>query len=190
MARTTPALHRQLPERPEPLLPDAVALRHTLPGGGACVAETLGAAIGTDLPCGPTAGHLASWAGMGPGHHPSAGHPLSGHPRQGHVAVRGALPQAAWAATRTQPPSRAAQVRRLTTRVATRRALVAGGQSLRVMAWPVLSTHASDDAWGRDAVDRSDAQAYRLKLLRKLEALALQVVVEPAPRVSEASSCS
>ena len=190
MARTPVEIHRQLHESPDPVLPQAVDLLQTILGVGARVAETLVSEIGTDMTCFPSAGHLASWAGMCPGNHQSAGKQLSGHTRKGNVYVRGALTQAAWAATRTKHTYLAAQFRRLTTRLGKRRALVAVGQSILVMAWHLLSTHASYEELGSDDVDRSDAKAYRLKLIRKLEALGLKVVVEPAPSVSEASSFS
>jgi transposase len=190
IARTTTEIHRQLHESPDPFLPEAVDLLQTIPGVGARVAETLVSEIGTDMTCFPTAGHLASWAGMCPGNHQSAGKQLSGHTRKGNVYVRGALTQAAWAATRTKHTYLAAQFRRLTTRLGKRRALVAVGHSILVIAWHLLSTHASYEELGGDYFDRSDAKAYRLKLIRKLEALGLKVVVEPAPSVSEASSFS
>jgi transposase len=104
--------------------------------------------------------------------------------------VRGALTQAAWAATRTKHTDLAAPFRRLTTRLGKRRALVAVGHSLLVMAGHWLSTHASSEELGSDDFDRSDAKACRLKRMRQLEALGLKVVVEPAPSVSEASSFS
>jgi transposase len=190
MVRTAAEIQRQIQESPDPFLPQAVDLLQTIPGVGARVAETLVSEIGTDMTCFPTAGHLASWAGMCPGNHESAGKQLSGHTRKGKVYVRGALTQAAWAATRTKRTSLAAQFRRLTTRLGKRRALVAVGHSILVIAWHLLSTHASYQELGRDDFDRSDAKAYRLKLIRKLEALGLKVVVEPAPSVSEASSFS
>jgi transposase len=67
---------------------------------------------------------------------------------------------------------------------------VAVGHSILVIAWHVLSNRASYQELGSDYFDRCDAQAYRLKLIRKLEALGLKVVVEPALSVSEASSFS
>jgi transposase len=190
MARTTTEIHRQLHESPDPLLPHAGDLLQTSPGVGARVAATLVSEIGADMTPFPTAGHLASWAGMCPGNHESAGKPLSGHTRKGNVDVRGALTQAAWAATRTKHTSLAAPCRRLTTRLGKRRALVAVGHRSLVMAWHVLSNRASDQELGRDDFDRCEAQAYRLKLIRKLEALGLKVVVEPALSVSEAPSFS
>jgi transposase len=188
IARTSTEIQRQLHESPDPFLPQAVDLLQTIPGVGARVAETLVSEIGTDMTHFPTAGHLASWAGMCPGNHQSAGKQLSGHTRKGNVYVRGALTQAAWAATRTKHTYLAAQFRRLTTRLGKRRALVAVGHSILVIAWHVLSTHASYQELGSDYFDRCDAQAYRRKLIRKLEALGLKVAVEPATRTSEASS--
>jgi transposase len=188
IARTATAIQRQLHESPDPFLPHAVDLLQTIPGVGARVAETLVSAIGTDMTYVPTDGHLASWAGMCPGNHESAGKQLSGHTRKGNVYVRGALTQAAWAATRTKRTYLAAQFRRLTTRLGKRRALVAVGHSILVIAWHLLSKHASYQELGSDYFDRCDAQAYRLKLIRKLEALGLKVAVEPATSISEASS--
>ncbi len=188
IARTTTAIQRQLHESPDPFLPQAVDLLQTIPGVGARVAETLVSEIGTDMTYFPSDGHLASWAGMCPGNHQSAGKQLSGHTRKGNVYVRGALTQAAWAATRTKHTYLAAQFRRLTTRLGKRRALVAVGHSILVIAWHLLSKHASYQELGSDYFDRCDAQAYRLKLIRKLEALGLKVAVEPANTVSEASS--
>jgi hypothetical protein len=52
----------------------------------------------------------------------------------------------------------------------------------------MLSKHASYQNLGSDDFDRWDAQAYRLELSRKLEALGLKVAVEPATSISEAFS--
>ena len=104
--------------------------------------------------------------------------------------MRGALIQAAWAATRTKHTYLAVQFRRLTARLGKRRALVAVAHRMLVIVWHLLSTHASYQELGSEYFDRCDAKAYRLKLIRKLEALGLKVVVKAAPSISEASSFS
>jgi len=57
-----------------------------IPGVGRRTAETLLAEIGTDMRRFPSAGHLASWAGMCPGHDESAGKRRSGKTRKGSPA--------------------------------------------------------------------------------------------------------
>jgi hypothetical protein len=51
------------------------------------------------------------------------------------------------------------------------------------MVWHVLSNETSDQALGGDCLDRCDANAYRIKLSRKLQALGRNVAVEPVTSV-------
>ena len=66
----------------ERLLPwaDALARLDTIPGVDRQTAEVLLAEIGAELERFPSAGQLASWAGMCPGNHESAGKRTSGRP--------------------------------------------------------------------------------------------------------------
>jgi transposase len=178
--RTTIELERQFQSNEDPFLLEAVELLQTIPGVGQRVAETIISEIGVDMSRFPTAAHLASWAGICPGNHESAGKQLSGKTRKGNIYVRGALTQAAWAATRTKNTYLAAQFRRLTTRLGKRRALVAVGHSILVIAYHLLSKRASYQELGGDYFDRQNVTAYRSKLVRKLEALGLKVTLEPA----------
>lgn len=178
--RTTTELERQFQSSEDPFLQEAVELLQTIPGVGQRVAETIISEIGADMSRFPTAAHLASWAGICPGNHESAGKQLSGKTRKGNIYVRGALTQAAWAATRTKNTYLAAQFRRLTTRLGKRRALVAVGHSILVIAYHLLSKRASYQELGGDYFDRQNVTAYRAKLVRKLEALGLKVTLEPA----------
>jgi transposase len=61
-------------------LEEAIALLDTIPGVSQRTAEMLLAEIGTDMARFPSAKHLASWAGMCPGHDHSGGKPLGGKP--------------------------------------------------------------------------------------------------------------
>src|SRR5437762_3147054 len=114
---------------------DAIVRLDTLPGVGRRTAEDLLAEIGTDMTRFPTAGHLASWAGMCPGNHESAGKRLSGRTRKGDRYLRAALVEAAQAAARTKETYLAAQCQRLTARRGKKKALVAVGHSILVIAY-------------------------------------------------------
>ena len=70
-------------ENEDPSAPDAVALLQTIPGIGENVAKKIIAEIGLDMNRFPTAGHLASWAGLCPGNHESAGKRSSGKTTKG-----------------------------------------------------------------------------------------------------------
>lgn len=184
--RTTQEIQTQIETSPDPLVSKAVELLQTIPGVGQRVAETIVSEIGTDMSRFPSDAHLASWAGICPGNHQSAGKQLSGKTRKGNVYLRGALTQAGWAATRTKQTYLSAQFRRLTTRLGKKRALVAVGHSILVMVWHLLSKQASYQELGGDYFDRRNANAYRDKLIRKLEALGLKIVVQPITTLSEA----
>src|SRR5215207_10000609 len=73
---------------------EQIARLDTIPGVGRRIAEVLLAEIGVDLGRFPTAGHLASWAGMCPGNNESAGKRKSGATRKGSRWLRTALIEA------------------------------------------------------------------------------------------------
>ncbi len=81
-----------IPEDP-PTRPftDALERLDTIPGVGQRTAEILLAELGLDLARLPTAGHLASWAGMCPGNHESAGKRQTGRTRKGIPRPAGRL---------------------------------------------------------------------------------------------------
>jgi transposase len=63
---------------------EAVELLETMPGVARRTAEMMVAEIGTDMTRFPSADHLASWAGVAPGNHESAGKRTSGKARKGN----------------------------------------------------------------------------------------------------------
>jgi transposase len=99
---------------------EAMALLDTIPGVSQRTAEILLAEIGTDMTRFPSATHLASWAGMCPGHYDSGGKRLSGRTRKGSRWLR-------------QVPVEAAQYQRIAARRGKQRALIALGHTILVM---------------------------------------------------------
>ncbi len=105
--------------------------------------------------------HLASWAGMCPGNHESAGKQRSGKRRNGNLHLQRMLTQAAWAATRTKETYLAAQYKRLVRHKGKQRALVAVGHSILVIAYHLLSRRAGYQELGGDYFDRMNLLGQR-----------------------------
>lgn len=80
----------------------ALALLQTIPGVDQIGAALLLVEIGTDMDAFGSADRLASWTGMCPGNHESAGKHKSGPMRKGNRYVRRLLCEFAHAASRTQ----------------------------------------------------------------------------------------
>lgn len=152
----------------------------TIPGVGPRTAETILAEIGSDLRRFPTAGHLASWAGMCPGNDESAGKRRRGATRKGRPALRSALVEAAHAASRTKGTYLAAQYRRLAARRGGKRAAVAVGHSILVSVYALLTTGEDYHDLGDTYFDARDRQTVERRLVRRLEGLGHKVTLEPA----------
>jgi transposase len=136
--------------------------------------------VGTTVERFPTAGHLASWAGMCPGHHESAGKRRSGRTRKGSPWLRATLIQLAYAAGRTKHTSLAARYHRLAARRGKKRAAVAVGHSILVAVWHLLhdgTTSYRDQ--GPPHVHERDRRAVERRLVRRLEALGYAVSLSP-----------
>jgi transposase len=97
------------------LAPFAQQLTHldTVPGIHKRTAEVVIAELGVDMSFFPSDRHLASWAGLCPGSHESAGKHKSGTTRKGNRWLRIALIEAALGAIRTKDSALAARYRRV-----------------------------------------------------------------------------
>jgi len=178
LARVDDYIRQKVEHNPDPFMAEAVSLLDTIPGVGQQVAETIVSEIGVDMTRFPTAGHLASWAGMCPGNNESASKRKHGKTTKGSPYLRVALVQAAWAASHTKQTYLSAQYQRLVKRIGKKKALVAVGHSILVIAYHILCRRASYEELGGDYFDRHHVQAQRARLIRKLESLGLKVTVE------------
>ena len=165
----------------EVLRPFDADLAHldTIPGVGRTTAEILLAELGTNMDQFPTVGHAASWAGMCPGNHESAGKRQGGRSRKGSVWLRRALVEAASAATRSKGSDLAAQYRRIATRHGHQTAIFAVGHTIVRLTYHLLKTHEDYQAQDRTALDeRRRAHAER-RALAQLAALGYDVTLTP-----------
>jgi transposase len=159
---------------------DELEQLQTIPGVGMRTAQVLLAEVGADMSRFPTAGHLASWAGMCPGNDESAGKRRSGRTRKGNPWLRSTLIEAAHAAARSKGTYLAAQYRRLAARRGTKRATVAVGHSILVSVYHLLRDGAPYHDLGGNYFDERDRLAVERRLVRRLEALGHKVILEPA----------
>ena len=159
----------------------AVRLLVTIPGVSYRTAQVILAEIGADMSRFPTAGHLASWAGMCPGNNESAGKHRSGRTRHGSKWLRKALIEAGQAAGRTKNTYLAAQYAQIRGRRGPQRAAVAVAHSILVIAWHLLSNGEPYQDLGGDYFDRRrNSAARQRRLVAQLEALGHTVTLEPA----------
>jgi transposase len=151
-----------------------------IPGVGRRAAERIVAEIGTDMSRFPTAGHLASWAGLCPGNHQSAGKRLSGRTRHGNTWLKAALVEAAWGAVHARDSYFGALYRRLVGRRGVKRAIVAVAHALLVVVYHLLRDNAAYRELGGNYFDERERQAVVGRSVRRLERLGYKVTLEVA----------
>jgi transposase len=153
-----------------------------IPGIGRTAAAVIIAEIGTEMTRFPTAGHLASWAGFAPGVKESAGRKKgSGSTGNGNRYLARILGEAAVGASRTNS-FLGERYRRIARRRGAKRAIVAVGRSVLVIAWHLLSDpDASYTDLGAAYYDsRINPERRKRTHIRQLEALGYHVTLEPA----------
>jgi transposase len=144
----------------------------TIPGVDQRLAEAIIAEIGVDMTGFGTAGRLASWAGMCPGQHESAGRSRSGRARHGDTWLQRHLAVAAMAAARTKDTYLSAQYARLVGRRGKARARKAVGHSILVAAFHILAGGVRyQDLGGDYYLKRNSPERRARKNLHDLKAL-------------------
>jgi transposase len=157
---------------------DAVQRLDTIPGVNQRTAEVLIAEIGVDMSRFPSDRHLASWAGLCPGNHESAGKHKTGQTRKGNVWLRGALVEAALGATRTKNSAVAARYRRVLRHRGHKKAIVAVAHNLLITAYHVLAGNTTYQELGADYYDRRYSERVARRAVQTLEHQGYRVTLE------------
>jgi transposase len=159
---------------------EVVMLIDSIPGFSRRSAEIILAEIGADMSRFPSAAHLASWAGMCPGNHESAGKRKSGKTRKGSRWLRQVLIEAANSLARSKKTYLSALYRRIAMRRGHKKALVAVGHALLVIIYHVLRRKEPYRDLGANYFDERDRQSVQRRLVQRLERLGYNVTLQAA----------
>jgi transposase len=160
----------------------------TIPGIGPFAAAAIISEAGADIAeMFPSAEHFASWIGLCPGNHESAGKHHGGKPRKGNQHLQHVLVECGWAASRTSGYLQSLyrwHVRKFggsRSPAAKNKAAVAVAHKLSVIIWHVLATGKPYTDLGVDYLDRRiDPAKQTRRLIAKLQAQGFKVTIEPA----------
>ena len=160
---------------------DYLELIDTIPGVDRRVGEALIAEVGVDMSVFGAPDRLASWAGMCPGNHESAGKSRSGRTRKGPKWLQVHLTEAAKAAGRTKDTYSGAQYQRLRGRHGPAKATKAVGHSILVAYFYIVQNEVPYRDLGPDWFAKRCPASQARKLVRQLERLGYSVTLnDPA----------
>lgn len=171
------ALDRRIDEMLTPYQTEAAKLV-TIPGVSKVVTAQAIAEIGVDMSAFKSEAHLASWAGVCPGNHESAGKRQRGTKRTGNIHLTTALVEAAQAAVRKKGSYLHDKFHRLKARRGYKRALVAIAHKILIAIYHVLRGDTGYRDLGDAYLDQLGARRTTTALVRRLERLGFNVHLE------------
>jgi transposase len=160
----------------------------TIPGIAQVAAAAVISEIGPDpRQYFPASAHLASWAGLCPGNHESAGKHRHGKRRHGNICLQPILTEIAWSAVRRDGYLKSLYHRHVTRNggyrnpVAKGKAITTVAHAILVIIWTILATGRPYQDLGADYFDRrTDPDREARRLIARLEAPGKHVTVNDA----------
>ena len=159
----------------------ALELLDTIPGVGKRIAQVIAIEAGILMDRFPTAKHLAAWSGMCPGNNESAGKRKSGRTRQGNPHLRSHLVQAAHVVARLKDTFLGAQYHRIAARRGKKRAAVAVGHSIIIIAYELLKNQVPYQELGAAFVHLKNRDRVIRKHLAALKQFGINVDILDLP---------
>jgi transposase len=160
---------------------DQVERLQTIPGVNRIAAAMIIAAVGVDMSRFPTPGQLASWAGICPGNHESAGKRQTGRTRAGNRWLKTLLTECGWGAGRVRNTYLGAQYARLSHRRGKKKAVLAVGHSILVAAYHILRDGVPYRDLGPDHFDRLAKERLTRHYTHRLAQLGYAVTLHAGP---------
>jgi transposase len=152
-----------------------------VPGLERLTIDVIVAETGADMTRFPTAGDLASWSGLCPGNHESAGKRRRVSTTPGNQWLRRTMIEAARAAARTKGSYFGAQYRQIARRRGPNKAAVAVAHSLIELIWHLLTTgEVFEDLGDNYFQARRDPDRQARRLVSQLEDLGFTVTIVAA----------
>jgi transposase len=161
-----------------------MVLVDSIPGINERAAAGIFAEIGITMGQFPSAAHVASWAGVCPGNHESAGKRLSGKTRKGNPWVRRLLVQSAHVVARQKSGSLAAHYHRIAARRGKKRAAMAVAHSILVIIYHLLQDGVPYEELGEAFLEERDRQFLEKRLVLQLERVGHHVTLQPVAQAS------
>jgi len=147
-----------------------------IPGISEVSASAILAEIGTDMSQFPDEAHLSSWAGVCPGNNESAGKKKSGKTQKGNSFLKGALTEAAWAASKTKDTFYSAFYHNIVRRRGKKRALVALEHRMLIDIYYVLKSGVPYQDIGAEVVRERAMKKREHSMIRSLEKAGYSVI--------------
>lgn len=177
------ALEKEIEQRLSPF-EEANQLLESIPALQETAIATILSEIGVDMSRFPSDKHLASWAGLCPGNHESAGKRLSGSTTHGNPYLRAVLCEVAWVISHTKGTYLSAFYHRIVRRRGKKKAIVALAHKLLVIIYHVLSTKKPYEELGADYFDQLDKARIERRSVQRLEQLGYSVTLLPKEGVA------
>jgi transposase len=136
------------------------------------------------MSCFPDSAHLASWAGMAPGNHESAGKRRRAKARHGNRWLRTILVECGQAAGHTRNTALAAIYCRMIIRAGRKHAAFVVGRHILNIAYHLLAEHTTYRELGPSYFEQRRAEQLKRRCLDQLRTLGFQTTLTPLPKAA------